>query len=33
MILEEDGVTREETLADLAEERRLYNRERYPELG
>ncbi len=33
MILEEDGVTREEILADLAEERRLYNRERYPELG
>jgi hypothetical protein len=31
-ILAEEGVTREELLADLVEERRQYNRERYPEL-
>ena len=31
-ILAEEGVTREELLADLADERQQYNRERYPEL-
>ena len=31
-ILDEERVTREELLADLAEERQQYNREHYPEL-
>ena len=31
-ILDEEGVTREELLADLIEERQQYNREHYPEL-
>ena len=31
-ILTEEGVTREELLADLLDERQQYNRERYPEL-
>jgi hypothetical protein len=31
-ILAEEGVTREELLVDLADERQQYNRERYPEL-
>lgn len=31
-ILAEEGVTREELLADLVDERQQYNRRRYPEL-
>jgi len=31
-ILAEEGVTREELLADLVDERQQYNRERYPEI-
>jgi len=31
-ILAEEGVTREELLVDLVDERRQYNREHYPEL-
>jgi len=31
-ILAEEGVTREDLLADLVDERQQYNRERYPEL-
>jgi cytidylate kinase len=31
-ILAEEGITREELLADLVDERQQYNRKRYPEL-